>query len=68
VTSAGDAPPFGAIQFGFASAEKEGAEAPDLLLSGYFDDAHLSDTALYKSPFLFLGYLPEKRPWRNTLG
>jgi hypothetical protein len=51
-----DVPRFGEIQFGFASAEKEGAEAPDLLLSGFFDDAQLSDTALYRSPFLFLGY------------
>jgi hypothetical protein len=56
VTDIAGAPSFGAIQFGFASAEKEGAEAPDLLLNGYFDDAHLSDTALYRSPFLFLGY------------
>jgi hypothetical protein len=47
---------FGEIQFGFASAEKEGAEAPDLLLSGFLDDGHLTDTALWESPFLFLGY------------
>jgi hypothetical protein len=47
---------FADIQFGFASAEKEGAEAPDLLLSGFLDDAHLTDTALWRSPFLFLGY------------
>jgi hypothetical protein len=47
---------FAAIQFGFASAEKEGAEAPDLLLSGFFDDAGLSDSALFGSPSVFLGY------------
>jgi len=47
---------FGGIQFGFASAETEGAEAPDLLLNGFFDDTGLSDTALEGMPFLFLGY------------
>jgi hypothetical protein len=47
---------FDEIEFGYASAEKEGAEVPDLLLSGYFDDAGISDTALFRSPFLFLGY------------
>jgi hypothetical protein len=44
------------IQFGFAAAEKEGAEAPSLLLEGFLDAAHLSDAALSGSPFLFLGY------------
>jgi hypothetical protein len=47
---------FAGIQFGFASAETEGAEAPDLLLNGFFDDAGLSDAALVGMPFLFLGY------------
>jgi hypothetical protein len=47
---------FAGIQFGFASAETEGAEAPDLLLNGFFDDAGLSDAALFGLPFLFLGY------------
>jgi len=47
---------FAGIQFGFASAEKEGAEAPDLLLSGFLDDSRLTDTALYGSACLFLGY------------
>jgi hypothetical protein len=56
VTAIGHVPRFGEIEFGFASAEKEGAEAPDLLLNGYLDDTHLGDTALYRSPFLFLGY------------
>jgi hypothetical protein len=47
---------FADIQFGFAAAEKEGAEAPSLLLEGFFDEMHLSDAALSGSPFLFLGY------------
>jgi hypothetical protein len=47
---------FAEIRFGFASAEKEGAEAPDLLLSGFLDDERLTETALTGSPFLFLGY------------
>jgi hypothetical protein len=47
---------FSEIRFGFASAEKEGAEAPDLLLDGFLDYADLSETALSGSPFLFLGY------------
>lgn len=47
---------FGAIEFGFASAEKEGSEAPDLLLHGFLDDRDLSETAISGSPFLFLGY------------
>jgi hypothetical protein len=29
------------IEFGFADAHKEGAEAPDLLLDGFFDDTQL---------------------------
>ena len=44
------------IEFGFADAHKEGAEAPDLLLHGFFDDTHLTEHALCGSPFLFLGY------------
>ncbi len=44
------------IEFGFADAHKEGAEAPDLLLHGFFDDGHLTEQALGGSPFLFLGY------------
>jgi hypothetical protein len=47
---------FGDVQFGFASAEKEGAVAPDLLITGFLDDAHLSDTVIWGSPFLVLGY------------
>jgi len=49
-------PRLGDIQFGFASAEKEGAEAPDLLLTGFLDDAQLSQSAVWGSPFLFLGH------------
>ena len=37
---------FADIRFGFASAEKEGAEAPELLLSGFLDDEQLTETAL----------------------
>jgi hypothetical protein len=47
---------FADIRFGYASAEKEGAEAPELLLSGFLDDEHLTETALSGSPFVFLGY------------
>jgi hypothetical protein len=52
----GDRSGFVDIQFGFASAEKEGAEVPDLLLTGFLDEAHVSDTAIWGSPFLVLGY------------
>jgi hypothetical protein len=51
-----DDPGFAGIRFGFMSAEKEGAEAPELLLDGFFDEGHLTETALSGSPFLFLGY------------
>jgi hypothetical protein len=44
------------VEFGFADAHKEGAEAPDLLLHGFFDDTHLTEEALSGSSFLFLGY------------
>jgi len=44
------------IQFGFADAQKEGAEAPDLLLHGFLDRAGLIDEALGGSAFLILGY------------
>jgi hypothetical protein len=44
------------IEFGFADAHKEGAEAPDLLLHGFFDDTQLTEQALSGSSFLFLGY------------
>jgi hypothetical protein len=44
------------IEFGFADAHKEGAEAPSLLLDGFFDDTQLIEQALSGSSFLFLGY------------
>jgi hypothetical protein len=44
------------IEFGFADAHKEGAEAPELLLDGFFDDAQVTEQALSGSSFLFLGY------------
>jgi hypothetical protein len=47
---------FGDIEFGFASGEVEGAESPDLLLEGFFDASHLTERALSKSTFAFLGY------------
>ena len=47
---------FADIEFGFADAEKESAENPDLLLNAYLDESHLVDKALKGGPFLFLGY------------
>jgi hypothetical protein len=44
------------IEFGFADAHKEGAEAPNLLLDGFFDDGRLIEHALSGPSFLFLGY------------
>jgi hypothetical protein len=44
------------INFGYASAEREGATAPDLLLSGYLDHAGLTAEALTGGRFLFLGF------------
>lgn len=35
------------VNFGYASAEREGANAPDLLLSGYLDQRDLTKEALY---------------------
>lgn len=47
---------FADIEFGFADAEKESAENPELLLHAFLDDSHLVAKALEGSPFLFLGY------------
>jgi hypothetical protein len=47
---------FADIEFGFADAEKESAQNPDLLLFAFFDDSHIVDKALKGSPFLLLGY------------
>jgi len=44
------------INFGFADAHKEGAEAPELLLEGFLDEFGVTDLALHGSSFLFLGY------------
>lgn len=44
------------IRFGFASAEQEGAQAPELLLEGYLDFRSVTDEAESGSKFLFLGY------------
>jgi len=44
------------IEFGFADAHKEGAEAPGLLFDGFLDDTNLVEQALSGSSFLFLGY------------
>jgi hypothetical protein len=49
-------PAFQDIEFGFADAHKEATEAPALLLRGFLDDGDLIETALGRSPFLFLGY------------
>lgn len=49
-------PDFTSIRFGYASAETEGATAPELLLRAYLDRAGLIDEALYGHRFLFLGY------------
>jgi hypothetical protein len=47
---------FADIEFGFADAQTEGAEVPDLLLRGFLDETGLTDAALSGRPFLFLGY------------
>jgi hypothetical protein len=47
---------FEAIKFGFASAETERANAPELLLQGYYDHQGVVKEARMGSRFLFLGY------------
>jgi hypothetical protein len=44
------------INFGYADAHREGAEAPELLLDGFLDQSGITDEALYGPSFLFLGY------------
>lgn len=44
------------IKFGYASAEAEWANAPQLLLDGYYDAQGLTAAALGSQRFLFLGY------------
>lgn len=43
------------IKFGFASAEKEGAFEPELILQGYYDHEGLIDEARSGAKFMFLG-------------
>jgi hypothetical protein len=47
---------FGDIVFGYADAEKERAEAPDLLLYGFLDESRLIDKAVDGRDLLFLGH------------
>jgi len=44
------------IDFGFASAEKESAERPDLLTTGFLDVDGIREKILSGSHFLCLGY------------
>jgi hypothetical protein len=47
---------FKSIKFGYASAEKEGSLAPELLLQGYYDHQGVITEATQGHKFLFLGY------------
>lgn len=47
---------FTSIPFGYASAEAERANAPELLLQGYYDHQGVIKEAIEGSRFLFLGY------------
>jgi hypothetical protein len=47
---------FGDINFGFASAEMEGAESPNLLLDGFFDIDGVREKLIEERFFLCLGY------------
>lgn len=47
---------FGKIQFGFASAERERALSPELLINGYVDIDNAAASAKSGHQFLFLGY------------
>lgn len=47
---------FKRIAFGYSSAEKERAEDPELLLSGYLDYKAATDLAKTGKKYLFLGY------------
>jgi hypothetical protein len=49
-------PTFADITFGFSSAEKEGAERPELLLGGFFDSSRITRKMLEGDVFAFLGY------------
>lgn len=47
---------FKRIEFGFADAETESADFPDLLRKGYLDQTGAVEAALDKNTFLFLGF------------
>ncbi|MFF2495367.1 P-loop ATPase, Sll1717 family [Agromyces sp. NPDC058064] len=47
---------FKSIRFGYASAEKEGSHAPDLILRGFYDQDGTVAEARDGDRFLFLGY------------
>jgi len=47
---------FRKIEFGFADAQTEGAEAPGLLRDGFLDEDGLVEMALSGRHFIFLGY------------
>lgn len=49
-------PRFDEVTFGYASAEAEGATAPELLLRAYLDRVGIIREALMGDRFLFLGY------------
>ena len=44
------------IQLGKADAQEEGAEYPDLLLNGYYDNNNILNQVYDTTKFLFLGY------------
>lgn len=54
-----------AVHFGFASAEKESIQEPQLLLDGYYDASGLTDDALSGTSYLVLGY---KGSGKSALG
>lgn len=47
---------FKSVRFGYASAEKEGSHAPDLILRGFYDHNGTVAEARDGDRFLFLGY------------
>lgn len=47
---------FDKISFGFASAEEESIQKPELLLQGFFDEEGIVDDVSIGSKFLVLGY------------
>ncbi len=49
--------PFGELKFGYASAEVEGANEPDLLLAGFFNQKGVINELRNSHKVLFLGYI-----------